>query len=144
MCVEIFEKIMAYDVIKFLFHFYAIESSFNGISFDTTFEKFSFKFSHKQNSLTREIKVLGCPCDLMPARLFFFKSKVIIFLKLFDRFTIQFQGVLLKGRRGGRPTDNLNINKQGGGASEKCSLIQQQLISIKPKNSTSHYTDFQC
>ena len=47
MCVEIFEKIMAYDVIKFLFHFYAIESSFNGISFDTTFEKFSLRFSHK-------------------------------------------------------------------------------------------------
>ena len=33
--------------------------------------------------LTREIKLLGCPCDLMLARLLFLKIKVIIFFHIF-------------------------------------------------------------
>ena len=32
--------------------------------------------------LTREIKFLGCPCDLMPERLFFLKIKVMIFFQI--------------------------------------------------------------
>ena len=43
--------------------------------------------STSNRTLTSEIKVLGCPRDLMPVRILFLKFKVIIFLKLFHRFT---------------------------------------------------------
>ena len=49
-------------------------------------------------------------------------------------------------RRG--PTDKLNINKQGvqikGRVWKMFPDLAIWLISIKPKNLTLHYTDFQC
>ena len=38
--------------------------------------------------LIRDIKLLGWSCDLMQVRLLFFKSKVMIFLKLFHRLKL--------------------------------------------------------
>ena len=47
MCVEIFKENIVYDMIKCLFHFYAIESYINGISFDITFRKFQLIFDQE-------------------------------------------------------------------------------------------------
>ena len=38
--------------------------------------------------LTHEMNLFGCPCNLIPARPLFFKSKVMIFVKLIHRFTV--------------------------------------------------------
>ena len=38
--------------------------------------------------LTHEINLFGCPCNLIPAKPLFFKSKVMIFVKLIHRFTV--------------------------------------------------------
>ena len=50
MGVEIFKKIVVFDVIKCFVSFYAIESYFNGTNFDTKFPEFSLRFNHKHNS----------------------------------------------------------------------------------------------
>ena len=38
--------------------------------------------------LTHEINLFGCPCNLIQARPLFFKSKVMTFVKLIHRFTV--------------------------------------------------------
>ena len=79
MCVEILKKNMVCDMIKCLFHFYAIKSYFKSVLILIL----HFQNSHwgltSNRMLTREIKLLGCPCDLMPERLLFLKFEVILF-----------------------------------------------------------------
>ena len=92
-------------------------------------------------NLSRNFKQIFWRCFLL-LNIFIWIVRPILLLNS----TLQFQII---GGGEGSPTDNLNINKRGGrgvqiGRSEKCSLIQLQLISIKPKNFTLHYTEFQC